>query len=138
MNETNITHIALEKETITIATHNIRGVNNTIDQNNVILEMQNKNIDVLGLSETKLNASNQDFAFKGSSKFKCFSSVKTENKLTYGSGVAIIMEKELAKHVGHVTKIEGHILVLHMFFKKCKTCIIQVYLPSNKSLSNNY
>ena len=48
------------------------------------------------------------------------------------------MKKELAKHVGHVTKIEGHILALHMFFKKWKLCIIQIYLPNNKGLSNNY
>ena len=88
--------------------------------------MQNRNIDILGLSETKLNSNNQNFAFKNSSKYKCFSSAKSKNMQTYGSGVAIIVEKELAKHVGQVTKIEGHILALHIFFKKSRICILQV------------
>jgi ribonuclease HI/endonuclease/exonuclease/phosphatase family metal-dependent hydrolase len=127
-----------KKDIISVATHNVRGINNELDQHNIIIEMQNRDINILGLSETKLNINNQNFAFRKSSKYKCFSSAKTENKLSYGSGVAIIMEKELAKHVSRITKIDGHVLALHMFFKKCKICIIQVYLPSNKNSSNNY
>ena len=48
------------------------------------------------------------------------------------------MKKELAKHVEHVTKIEGHIIAIHMLFKKSKLCVIQIYLPNNKKLSNKY
>ena len=114
----------MEEEILSIATHNARGINNEMDQNNITIEMEKRNINILGLSETKLNINSQNFAFKGSSKYKCFSSIKPENKYAYGSGVAIVMEKELAKHVGHVTKIEGHVLALHMFFKKYKLCII--------------
>jgi hypothetical protein len=100
LNNRNGKHKNLKKEIISIATHNVRGVNNELDQNNIIIEMQNRNIDILGLSETKLNSNNQNFAFKNSSKYKCFSSAKSKNMQTYGSGVAIIVEKELAKHVG--------------------------------------
>ena len=35
-------HKNLKKEIISIATHNVRGVNNELDQNNIIIEMQNK------------------------------------------------------------------------------------------------
>ena len=89
-----------EKKIISIATHNVRGINNKLDQNNIIIEMQTKNIDILGLSQTKFNSNNQNFAFKNSSQYKCFSSAKPKGMQTYGSGVAIIIEKELAKHVG--------------------------------------
>ena len=83
--------------------------------------MQNRNIDILGLNETKFNIN-----------------IKTEDIQIYESEVAIIMKKNLAKHVGHITKIEGHVLAVHMLFKKSKLCIIQVYLPSNKRSSNKY
>ena len=46
------------KKIISVATYNVRGINNELDQNNIIIEMQNKNIDILGLSETKLNINN--------------------------------------------------------------------------------
>src|SRR5438876_633554 len=82
--------------------------------------IHNNNIDILGLSETKLNINNQNFAFKESPKLKYFSSVKTEGTQIYGSEIAIIMEKELAKYVGHITRVEEHILALHMLFKKSK------------------
>src|SRR5438552_14951032 len=48
------------------------------------------------------------------------------------------MKKDFTKHIDYITKIERHILAVHMLFKKSKLCIIQVYLPSNKRLSNKY
>jgi exonuclease III len=48
------------------------------------------------------------------------------------------MSKALAKHVGRVEKVDGRIIAAHMYFKKCKLYIIQIYLPSNKKESNQY
>src|SRR5438477_6980500 len=98
--------------------------------------MESRDIDILGISETKLSINNKNYAFKNSLNYKCFLSVGSTQ--TYGSGVAIIMKKDLAKHVGHITKIEEHVLAVHMLFKKSKLYIIQVYLPSNKRSSNKY
>ena len=98
--------------------------------------MKEKKINILGISETKLSINNAHFAFKDHFNYKCFTSSSQNNN--YGSGVAIIMNKDLAKHVGKVDRIEGRIIAIQLFFKKCKLIIIQIYLPSNKRESNKY
>jgi hypothetical protein len=55
--------------------------------------MESRDIDILGISETKLSINNENYAFKNSLNYKCFSSAGSTQ--TYGSGVAIIMKKIL-------------------------------------------
>jgi len=98
--------------------------------------MEKRNINILGISKIKLLTNNDNFAFKEHPNYKCFFSSKMKN--TYGSGVAIIMNKKLAKHVTHLIKIDEHILAVNMLFKNSKICIIQIYLPNDKTASNKY
>jgi exonuclease III len=98
--------------------------------------MIERNIDILGISETKLHDKDARFAFINHQKYKCFTSSNTEN--TYGSGVAILIEKGLSKHVSKVDRIEGRIIALHLFLKKCKLYIMQIYLPSHKKDSDRF
>ena len=95
-----------------------------------------RNINILGISETKLHNKDACFAFTKHPKYKCFTSSNIEN--TYGSGVAILMEKNLSKHVSKVDRIEGRIIALHLYLKKCKLYIMQIYLPSYKKDSDRF
>jgi exonuclease III len=125
------------ENTLSICTHNIRGINKETDQDTLIQYLSEENIDIIGLSETKLNSANGDWAFKDyRSKFKCFSS--TSDVHPQGSGVALLIEKEMAKHVYSVQRIEGHIIVAVLLFRQSRITIMQVYLPSNKKESNRY
>ena len=96
-----------------------------------------EDIDIIGLSETKLNLANSDWAFKDyRNKFKCFSS--TNSIHPQGSGVSLLIEKDMAKHVFSVKKIKGHIIAATLLFRQSRIIIIQVYLPCNKKESNCY
>ena len=125
------------ENTLSICTHNIRGINKETDQDTLIQYLIEENIDIIGLSETKLNSTNGDWAFKNyRNKFKCFSSTSPIHP--QGSGVTLLVEKEMAKHVYSVKKIEGHIIAITLLFKQNRIMVMQVYLPSNKKESNHY
>ena len=47
-----------------ICTHNVRGINKTTDQDNILQELKKQEIDILGLSETKLTTRAAIFSFK--------------------------------------------------------------------------
>ena len=49
---------------ISISTHNVRGINRTIDQDMLIKEMEMRQINILGISETKISDSKLHFAFQ--------------------------------------------------------------------------
>ena len=52
-----------DQENLTIATHNIRGITRITDQEILLEEIHSQDIDILGLSETKLTNNNQSFVF---------------------------------------------------------------------------
>ena len=79
-------------ETITIGTHNVRGITHNIDQTNLMEEIKKQKIDILGLSETKLTCDNEQWAFKDQNEYKYFSSVNSDRP--YGAGVALLIKKE--------------------------------------------
>jgi ribonuclease HI/endonuclease/exonuclease/phosphatase family metal-dependent hydrolase len=122
--------------TINICTHNVRGITKQTKQNNIMEEMKEKGIDILGLSETKLTPLTAEYVGKNNPNYKCITSSGSNKH--HGRGVAIIITKELEKYIAHITKIEGHIIAIHMLFKKNRMCIIQTYLPNNKDESNKY
>lgn len=106
------------EKNITISIYNVRGANKNTKQNNIIAEMKERKIDILGISETRLPHTNLSYAFNDHKNYKCFASSNQDKP--NGSGVAIIINKDLEKHVGHITKIDGHIIAIHMYFKKSK------------------
>jgi exonuclease III len=123
------------KNTIKICTHNIRGINRLTDQDNILQEIKKQEIDIMGLSETKLTSRVAAFSFKDQDEYKTFHSCNDE--APFSAGVTLLVHKSLAKNIHRINRIEGHILVLHLHFKgKRKLCIIQIYLPSNKHASN--
>ena len=64
---------------ITIGTHNIRGINRETDQANLIMELLERKIDIMGLYEIKLAKEHQHFTFADQRQYKCFSSAEPNN-----------------------------------------------------------
>src|SRR5438552_19137557 len=126
-----------EMDTVKICTHNVRGINRLTDQDNILQEIRRQEIDIIGLSETKLTNRTVLFAFKDQDDYKTFHTCN--NKSPYSAGITMLIHKLLAKNIHQVNKIDGHILVLHLHFRgKKKLYIIQIYLPSNKQMSDRY
>src|SRR5438552_18837207 len=126
-----------EMDTVKICIHNVREINRLTDQDNILQEIRRQEIDIIGLSETKLTNRAALFAFKDQDNYKTFHTCDDES--LYSAEITILIHKSLAKNIYQVNKIDGHILVLHFHFKgKKKLCIIQTYLPSDKQISDRY
>src|SRR5438105_4990153 len=75
--------------TINIATHNIQGMNDTNKQIQIIEEIKNNEIHIIGLSETNLNHNIAKYIYKNNSNYLAWFS-RSENDIR-GSGMALIM-----------------------------------------------
>ena len=124
---------AKHMNTINIATHNIREITTQTGQNSLLEEITERKICVLGISETKLTKENQKFAFNNTNQYKCFTSAGTIKP--FGSGVILLVEKNLEHFVASVTRIEGYLIAISLKSKKCKIFIAQIYLPCDQKES---
>ena len=88
----------------------------------------------MGLSETKLTSRASTFSFKDQDDYKALHTYNDNSP--YGADISILIHKHLARHIHKITKVDSHILALHLLFKgKKKLLIIQVYLPNDKQRS---
>jgi exonuclease III len=113
-----------------IGTHNIRGITRKTDQALIMKEIQERHLDIIGLSETKLTVDNQHFAFQNNSTYKCLSSVSKNN--SRGSGVILLIHRDIEKFIASIDKIEGFLIAASFLTKDRKTWIAQLYLPCDK------
>ena len=104
-----------------MATHNIRGITTQTGQDNFLEEIIEREISIVGISETKLTTDNQKFVFNNTKHYKCFSSAGTTKPM--GSGVLLLIEKRLERFVASITKIEGYLIAVSLESRKHKTFI---------------
>ena len=102
-----------------IGTHNIRGITRKTDQALIMKEIQERHLDIIGLSETKLTVDNQHFAFQNNSTYKCLSSVSKNN--SRGSGVILLIHRDIEKFIASIDKIEGFLIAASFLTKDRKT-----------------
>jgi hypothetical protein len=119
---------------IIIASHNIRGITRITDQELVLEEIKQRNIGIMGLCETKLTENNQNFAFKNSEHYQSFSSAGQSKP--YGSGVLLLVRKDIGKYIESVERIPGYMIAVNLLSRRRKTFICQIYLPCQKKESN--
>src|SRR5438477_10760315 len=70
-----------QKNMFKISTHNIRGINRTLDQDNILQELKEHKIDILGLSETKLTYETAKYSFKDQNEYKTFHACNDESHI---------------------------------------------------------
>ena len=111
-----------EKAHVRIGTWNIRTMRKTGKLANVIAEMRRAKLDVLGLAETRWKEDG-DFASDG---IRIIHTAGTEGQ----SGVAIMLEKEVAKAVTRVERHGSRIIEVTIKAEPMDMVIIQVYMPT--------
>ena len=81
-----------EKKAIMICIQNIKGINKSTDQDLLIEELKEKDIDIMGLSETKLTEANDRWAFHDhKNQYKCITSSNPENP--FGAGTIVLIKE---------------------------------------------
>ncbi|CAB4425399.1 unnamed protein product [Rhizophagus irregularis] len=126
---------------LNIATLNVRGL--TIEKRQFILDLlEEKRINILGISETSLKNSEAKFIYKNitSDYISYFTNLKDEDHV--GSGTGIIVSRSLDAHIFNSMEYKGRIITLDFQFKgNLKIRIIQCYLPASShaiSVQNDY
>ena len=93
----------------------------------------------MGISETKLTMESEKWAFKDllhGNNYKFFSSSHPTKPSS--AGVVLIIHKKWERQIGSIEKHDGRIIAANFQTKKSKICVIQTYLPSNRTESNKY
>lgn len=111
-------------EKMTTATWNVRGINQKIPE--IIKEMENRNIDMLVVSETKKKGKGSeeigDYIF-------LYSGVEREKRAA--SGVGIMLHKRLKSRILGYSWISDRIITLKFRTGRSHCNIIGVYAPSD-------
>src|SRR5215212_11179261 len=125
-------NITFSEGFLKIATHNVRGFNNETKQNIFKTFYKEKKIDIIGITEIKLNRNNGKICMNNIDSYKTWWETNEDN--TMGSGVGIMVKSELAKHIHKVHKCKGRLIAVDMKFKgHSDVRIINVYVESNKA-----
>src|SRR6266536_961516 len=74
---------------LTIACHNVRGLNDPVKQSQLLNLFIDKNLSILGLSETKLSPSNSAHLYKGHPLFQSFWSSHPTRQTSGGVGLIV-------------------------------------------------
>ena len=111
-----------------IATHNINGLKQNRNKLHHFAEWSNdRNINIIGLSETNLDKKDCRFILPDDSTFEGFWSPR--DRKVKGSGVGILVDKSWAKHIGHIDNSDPYFIHLTLFFKGSTFHIVQIYFP---------
>ncbi|CAJ0834513.1 9339_t:CDS:2 [Entrophospora sp. SA101] len=101
------------------------------DEDDVIKTLCKDNqMDIIGISETKLNRNNSKHCMRKCNTFQSFWSSHPDQPNS--AGVGLLISKSLARHIVKIEKYQGRIIYADLYFKgKKKLRIIQVYINSN-------
>ena len=121
-----------------IVTQNVRGLNDRTKQQQVIDFLDLNDIDIFGLSETKISNSSAKIAFKNFNN-KYHSYFNNDTSSTSGSGVGIIVSNDYAKYIHKVEAYKGRVLFIDLIMKgRIKIRIFQLYLPATSTGMREY
>src|SRR6266487_346957 len=121
-------------DVLTLACHNVRGLNDPVKQSQLLNLALDKNTSILGLSETKLSLSSSKHLFADQPLFRSFWSPHPTRQ--FSGGVGLIIKNPYARHIQKVHKWRGRIISADLYFNNFKLKVINVYVPP-RSLANN-
>ena len=116
---------------IKIGAHNVQGFGLEYKQRDFVNSCKNEELDIVGLSETKLNIKNSKICLNNINSYKSWWA--STNDHSKGNGVGIMMKRELAKHAAKIIKIKGRLISIDLHFKgKIRFRIINCYIEANE------
>ena len=102
--------ITYTKGFLKIAIHNVRGFNNETKQKIFRTFYKENKIDIIGITETKLNKNNGKICMNNIESYKTWWESANNNSL--GAGVGIMVKNELSKHIYKVHKSKGRLIAI--------------------------
>ena len=125
-----ITNNALEFE-LKLACHNINGLkSNNQKLLHLLTWAKEKEIDILGVTETNLSDKEGRYILTPDSSFKSYWTSSSPNKKK-GSGLGVLISEKIQKYIGSIQKHNEYLLEFHIISKHLKLDILIVYLPPN-------
>ena len=128
---TNISsQLSILNNTFQIATNNVRGLSEPAKQRQLMNYIQENKIDIMGVSETKLNTRTAEFMYKHHDSYLSWWNCEDSNQA--GSGVGLIINKNIAQYIQSVRGHKGRVIYADLFMKgRIKLRIIQLYINAN-------
>src|SRR6266511_2341235 len=113
---------------INIASLNVRGLNDSLKQINLINEALHNHIDILALQETHLTSPSCKHIY---SRHPNYHTMWAHDDTNSFSGVGLLFKHELAKHIQKYNSYKGRILHCDLHFKGSnKIKVINCYIPA--------
>ena len=113
----------------TLACHNVRGLNDPAKQSQLLNLMLDKNISILGISETKLPKSSSSHLYRENPDF--YTSWSSHPSHSLSGGVGLLIRKPYSRHIQKIYKWNGRIISADLYFNDFKLKILNVYVPPN-------
>ncbi|KAG9297113.1 hypothetical protein G9A89_019394 [Geosiphon pyriformis] len=118
------------------ATCNIRGINVSVKQEDIVCWHKESGNMVSIVTETKLRSNIRSWIMNKFDEVQIFTSGLGVS--FFGAGVAIIMNSFLARHVSKVDKISGWLISVHFLFKnKLSVTILNLYAGASVNIHFN-
>jgi exonuclease III len=119
-----------------IMTQNIQGLSSPVKQKQVIDMMTINNIQILGLSETKLSKRQSKLIYFKNDLYKAYFTNDSDSPM--GSGVGIILSRDYYRYVHRSSSYKGRVIHVDLFMKgRVKLRIIQLYSHANFTGTRN-
>src|SRR3989440_5523418 len=120
-----------------VVTHNVQGLNDPTKQKQLLDTIYLDNINIMGLSETKLIPTASKYIFKNNQHYKAY--FNNDSTSPTGSDVGIIIDNSYAKYIQKIEGYKGRMIYIDLFMKgRIKLRIIQVYLPASSTGLREY
>src|SRR5205823_702636 len=124
---------SLEDSTNTVSTAsiNVRGINNPVKFENILEDLINKLVSIIGLQETKLSepaaiAHFKDFTrrFPAAAQYKAYWDFNINDR---AAGVGLVIADYISKYVQRVHRHDGRFIAIDLYLPGKKLKIINIY-----------
>lgn len=120
---------------ISVATLNVRGFNNSTKFSSVLDDLLDKDLSIIGLTETRLNESSASSMFKAycatwhnTYPYRAYWDHLPSNKDSERcNGVGIVIKAFVAKYVQKITRFQGRYIAIDIFLPSRKLRIMNIY-----------
>src|SRR5260363_222435 len=127
---------------INMATHNINGLKTHGYRLDILIQWaKENNLNLISISETNIQEIEGNYLLKEEVDYRGIWTNASSSKHK-GSGVGLLVQKDLEKYIGKIERPNKFLLVVHFFLKHNSFIVISVYLLLNnkevaKSIKEN-
>src|SRR3954467_9239215 len=117
--------------TISIASINVRGINDSIKFETILKDLTGRSLSVIGLQETKIKTNSAEACFHNfvkrnvqAFKYKAYWDFNSQDK---AAGVGLLIASYISKYVQRIHRKDGRFIAIDLFLPAKKLKIINIY-----------